>query len=447
MANGAAGLSRPLAALQQRLPRRREHPGVAVPRRGRQLRSRLARADGEQPAACRHGAGLLPPLRGRVQSRSDRRRGGDQLGGALSGRRGDQARLDVRGATKGNRQAGAGRRRRAVGPVGGLPPAPRRPSGHDHGSGTARRGDDAFRHSQVPPAARHPRRRSEAHHRHGRRDRVQPQGRQHSRHDEGGQVRRRVPRCGCPHRQARLHSGRRSGEDARRRFGLARHGGRRQADAGPPRRRLRRRQHRTRRRPDRQAPRRDRSDHRLSAQPREDARARFRGRGGAAGRRDDQVAVDDQEHGRRGHADGREDGTRREGLPATDRRVRDAGSRHAGAGPRAGRRPLAAQRRSRARDQGRHRAGRSQHDDRSRRHLCRRRHGALGAHRHRGGRPRQESGAAHRRLVVRCDLRAGAEARAGDLRQAQPLVLHRRARRPCGRSSTSRAGRRPSTRW
>ena len=54
-----------------------------------------------------------------------------------------------------------------------------------------------------------------------------------------------------------------------------------------------------------------RVDHRLSPHAREDAGARFRGRGGAAGRHPHQVAVDDQEHGRRRHADGREDGARR----------------------------------------------------------------------------------------------------------------------------------------
>ena len=69
-----------------------------------------------------------------------------------------------------------------------------------------------------------------------------------------------------------------------------------------------------------------------------------------------------------------------EGLPAADRRVRDARGRFAGAGARPGRRPVAARRRAGTRDQGRHRAGRAEHDDRLPRHLRRRRHGALGAH-------------------------------------------------------------------
>ena len=69
----------------------------------------------------------------------------------------------------------------------------------------------------------------------------------------------------------------------------------------------------------------------------------------------------------------------------------------------------------------------AEHDDRLPRHLRRRRHGALGAHGDRRRRPRQEGGAQHRRLAARRHLRAGAEARARRLRQAQHLVLHRRA--------------------
>ena len=64
-----AGVRRPAAALQQRLPGRREHPELAVPRGGRRLRRRLAEADGGQSAARGHGPGLLPPLRRRLQPR------------------------------------------------------------------------------------------------------------------------------------------------------------------------------------------------------------------------------------------------------------------------------------------------------------------------------------------------------------------------------------------
>jgi hypothetical protein len=70
-----------------------------------------------------------------------------------------------------------------------------------------------------------------------------------------------------------------------------------------------------------------RGDHRLPPQPRQDAGARLRGRRGDAGRRDDQVAVDDQAGRRRRSPSRREDGARRDRLSATDRRIRDAGSR------------------------------------------------------------------------------------------------------------------------
>ena len=63
------------------------------------------------------------------------------------------------------------------------------------------------------------------------------------------------------------------------------------------------------------------------------------------------------------HADRREDGARRQGLPAADRRIRNARGRLAGAGARPGRGPVAARGRARSRDQGRRRAGRREHDD------------------------------------------------------------------------------------
>ena len=78
----------------------------------------------------------------------------------------------------------------------------------------------------------------------------------------------------------------------------------------------------------------------------------------------DQVAVDDQERGRRRHADGRKNGARRVGLPAADRRIRDARVRFADPGAGPGRGSLSARGRAGARDQERHRAGRAEHDDR-----------------------------------------------------------------------------------
>ena len=58
------------AAVQQRLSRRRGHPEVALPRRGRRLRDRVAHARHRQPAARRDGPRLLPPVRDRLQPRA-----------------------------------------------------------------------------------------------------------------------------------------------------------------------------------------------------------------------------------------------------------------------------------------------------------------------------------------------------------------------------------------
>ena len=276
----------------------------------------------------------------------------------------------------------------------------------DRRGGSARRRHDALRHPAVPAAARRARCRDSAHPRPGRRARARLQGFECPRHHAGGPLRRGVPRGRRAHRQARLHSGGRSRAHARRRVGAARHGRRGQADARPARRRVRRRQYRARRRAHGEAAGRHRIDHRLPPHARKDAGARLRGRGGAAGRRADQVAVDDQEHGRRGHAHRREDGARRQGLPAADRRVRDARGRLARAGARTGRRSVAPRRRAGARHQGRHGAGRPQHDDRPSGHLRRRRHGAVRAHGDGGHRPRQEGRAPHRCVALRHGLRA-----------------------------------------
>ena len=90
--------------------------------------------------------------------------------------------------------------------------------------------------------------------------------------------------------------------------------------------------------------------------------------------------------------------------------------------------------------------GRAEHDDRLCGHLRRRRHGAVRAHRDGRRRPRQEGRAPHRRLAARNRVRAGAEARARRVRQAQHLVLQRCAedRAPAARSRAARP--RPSTR-
>ena len=81
-------LRAPHAAVQRRLPRRRELPAVALPRRGRRLRGGLAADHGRQPAARRHGPGLLPPVRDRLQPRrSSTRRSGSTPSSASSATR------------------------------------------------------------------------------------------------------------------------------------------------------------------------------------------------------------------------------------------------------------------------------------------------------------------------------------------------------------------------
>ena len=100
LAHGAPRVHRPAAALQPRLPRGREHPGLAVPRRGGRLRAGLARADAGQPAARRDGPRLLSPLRDRVQSRPARRE------------RRHQRRSSASSATRPCGAAGSSRRRR-----------------------------------------------------------------------------------------------------------------------------------------------------------------------------------------------------------------------------------------------------------------------------------------------------------------------------------------------
>ena len=175
--------------------------------------------------------------------------------------------------------------------------------------------------------------------------------------DDRRRLRRRLPRRRRAYRQARFHPGQGQLAHHRRGVGAAVDGGRGQADARPPRRRLRRRQHGDRRRAHRQASGRDRSRHRLPPNAREDAGAPVRDRGGAAGRRDACLAVDDRASRRR-CADDREDDARREGHPAAHRRVRDPGGRLGGAGAGPGRRPLAARQRSRTEPRERRRPGR-----------------------------------------------------------------------------------------
>ena len=66
----AAGLPGPAAALQRRVPGRGEHPGLAGRDPGRASGAGMAPAGRRQPAARHPRAGLLPPLRDRLQPRA-----------------------------------------------------------------------------------------------------------------------------------------------------------------------------------------------------------------------------------------------------------------------------------------------------------------------------------------------------------------------------------------
>ncbi len=163
------------AALQRRAarPARTSSAGSTTPRRATTRRPG-AQIDARQPVPGGDGARLLPPLHDRLQPRAARRGGRDQLGRALPRRRGDRARLERPSApARALRQARARRRRRALGPVGRLPPArcsATRSTIHDAGALPGRH--DALRHPRLPAAARRARRGDRADPRAGRDARV-----------------------------------------------------------------------------------------------------------------------------------------------------------------------------------------------------------------------------------------------------------------------------------
>ena len=149
LAAGAARVRAPAAAVQPRLPGRREHPAVALPRRVRRLRDRVARAGQGQPAARCDGPRLLPPVRDRLQPRAARRRRRHPRRRALPRRRGDPPGLATDRGRRADRQARARRRRRSLRPVGGLPARAARAHGHDPRRGADRRRHDALRHPHA----------------------------------------------------------------------------------------------------------------------------------------------------------------------------------------------------------------------------------------------------------------------------------------------------------
>ena len=286
VAHRAAGVRRPAAAVQRRLPGRREHPAVAVPRRGGRLRGGLAADHGGQPVPRHHGPGLLPPVRDRLQPRDPRRGGRHQLGRAVPRRRGDPAGLD-----------GSGRRRRR--PASGCwssapvrPGCPRRTTSPCSATQVTVRDAGAEAGGMMRygiPAYRLPRDVVDA-----EIERIVDMG---VRLELGTAGHR--PRAGACATAASTrcssavgaHIGKRAdipaGDSARILDAVSVLRGmaeRRAAAARPPGRRVRRRQHRDGRRPHRPAARRHRRGGGLPAHPRPDARPRHRGRGGRSRR-------------------------------------------------------------------------------------------------------------------------------------------------------------------
>ena len=296
LAHRAAGLRRPPATLQPRLPRRREHPGLALRGRGgrRGLRARLAEDHGGQPVPGGHGPGLLPPVRDRLQPGAARRGGRDQLGRALPRRRGDPAGLD-----------GDGRRgRRPASACSSSAPARPgcRPRTTWHGSATRSTIRDAGPHAGGMmrfgiPRYRLPRDVLDAEIAADRRPRRDARARR--RRSTTSSTRCATERFDAVFLAVGAHIGKRAyvpaGEAARILDAvtvLALDGGRGAAAARPSRRRLRRRQHRDGRGPHGTAARRDGRRRGLPPHPRPDAGPRLRGRGGRGGGRPDEVALD-----------------------------------------------------------------------------------------------------------------------------------------------------------
>ena len=359
MAHRAPRLHPRHAAVQRRVPGRREHPAVAVPRRRgrpRGVRDRVAADHGRQPVPRDHGPGLLPAVRDRVQPGPARRRpsginsverflGDEAINGAAG-------KLPVAPAPTGKRVLVVG-----AGPSGLSAAYHLTRLGHSVTIKDAGAEPGGMMRYGIPKY-RLPRDIMDA-----EIDRILDMGvtlelnttvtdilaelTERPAATQGrGRLRRRLRGRRRAHRQARLHPGRRLGQDHGRGVAAAPDRRRLAADARPPGRRLRRREHRHGRRAHRAQARRGRGRRGLPPHQGPDARARHRGGGGAGGGRHDALAV----HGRarrRRHAGDREDAARRDRVPAADRRVRGAGGGLPGARARPGRRPGRARRRAR----------------------------------------------------------------------------------------------------
>ena len=230
------------ASLQSRMPRRREHPGLAGAGAGRRLPPRVGDADGGQSVAGDPRPGLLPPVRNGLQPRGDGLRGVDPHGRALSWRHGDGGTLDDSDGAR-DRQANPGGRRRPERSVGRLSPGQTRPSGRDPRGRPAARRHAAFRHPGLPPAARRSAGGDRPHRADGRAHRAEPQGHRPAGRTRFGPLRRGVRRDRSARRQARRHPRARRGAGAGCGGAAARHRHRQHAAARSPGGGVRRWQH------------------------------------------------------------------------------------------------------------------------------------------------------------------------------------------------------------
>ena len=146
--------------MQPRLPHRRADPEVPRSRQARPLPGRLPHDSRGQPDAVGHRAGLLPPVRDRLQPRRARRAHRHPRRGAVPRRLRPEARGQSRQAkpAAAERQDGGDRRLGSRRPGLRLPPAPQGlRQRHLRGARRARR-HAAGRHPRLAPARGDPRR-------------------------------------------------------------------------------------------------------------------------------------------------------------------------------------------------------------------------------------------------------------------------------------------------